>query len=107
MDGGTPKGMPDLLEELKYATDWIIKATPDGSNFYYQKGEGEKDHVLWVTSGKMSSQPVELGGEPRKMFKNPDDGVMPSFAAAALAVMARIYKYDEINLSHTIINVPI
>jgi hypothetical protein len=96
MDGGSPNGIPDLLEELKYATDWIIKATPDGSTFYWQKGEGDKDHKLWVTAGKMSAQPAEEGGEPRKMFKNPDDGVMPAFAAAALAVMSRVFKkYDE------------
>ncbi|MBN1575329.1 MAG: glycoside hydrolase family 9 protein [Chitinispirillaceae bacterium] len=97
MDGGTPDGMPDLLQELKYATDWIIKATPDGSNFYYQKGEGAKDHKLWVTAGKMSTMPVDSGGEPRKIYKNPDDGVMASLAAATLAVMSRIYKkYDEV-----------
>ena len=95
MAGGTPDGIPDLLQELKYATDWIIKATPDGSTFYYQKGEGEKDHKLWVTAGKMAKMPSDEGGDPRTIFKNPDDGVMASFAAAALAVMARIFKkYD-------------
>ncbi len=95
IDGGELDGVPDLVQELKYATDWIIKATPDGSTFYYQKGEGAKDHKLWVTAGKMSTMPVDSGGEPRKVFKNPDDGVMASFAAAALAVMSRIYrKYD-------------
>ncbi len=95
MSGGTPNGIPDLLEELKYATDWMIKATPDANNFYYQKGEGVKDHKAWVTAGKMSSLPVDSGGEPRKVFKNPNDGVMPSFAAATLAIMSRIYKrYD-------------
>lgn len=97
LEGGSPDGIPDLLQELKYATDWIIKAAPDGSTFYYQKGEGAKDHTTWVTSGKMSSQPVENGGEPRKVFKNPDDGMMPSFAAATLAIMSRVYKkYDTL-----------
>ena len=95
MDGGLPDGIPDLLEELKYATDWMIKATPDASTFYYQKGEGAKDHKAWVTAGKMSTLPVDSGGEPRKIYKNPDDGVMASFAAATLAVMSRVYKkYD-------------
>jgi endoglucanase len=97
MDGGTPNGIPDLLEELKYATDWMIKATPDASTFYYQKGEGVKDHKAWVTSGKMSTLPVDSGGEPRKVYKNPNDGVMASFAAATLAIMSRIYKkYDPV-----------
>jgi endoglucanase len=97
MAGGSPDGIPDLLQELKYATDWIIKATPDGSTFYYQKGEGGKDHQLWMTAGKMSAQPVEMGGEPRKVYKNPNDGVMAALAAGALAIMSRVYKkYDEI-----------
>jgi len=93
--GGKPNGTPDLLEELKYATDWIIKATPSGSRFYYEKGEGGKDHNTWVTAGKMSTQSVDNGGEPRKMWKDPNDGPMASFAAATLAIMSKIYrKYD-------------
>jgi len=96
MGGGRGDGIPDLLQELKYATDWIIKATPDGSTFYYQKGEGAKDHKLWVTAGKMSQQPADDGGEPRKIYKNPNDGVMAAMAASALAVMSRVYdKYDQ------------
>ena len=95
IDGGAPNGTPDLLEELKYATDWIIKATPDANTFYYEKGEGGPDHNTWVTAGKMSTQPVSDGGEPRKMCKNPNDGHMASYAAAAMAIMSRIYrKYD-------------
>jgi len=93
--GGKPNGIPDLLEELKYATDWIIKATPNGTTFYFEKGEGDYDHKQWVTAGKMSSLQTSDGGEPRKMWKDPNDGVMASFAAATLSIMSRIYrKYD-------------
>ena len=92
---GQPNGMPDLLEELKYATDWIIKATPDSTTFYYEKGLAEYDHTGWVSAGYRSKQSVYLGGEPRPIRKNPDDGAMASFAAAALSTMSRIYrKYD-------------
>jgi hypothetical protein len=97
-DDGTPNGTPDLLEELKYATDWIIKATPNATTFYYQKGDGDKDHKNWVTAGFMSTLANSEGGEKdgsRDIFKNPNDGVMASFAAATLAVMSKIYrKYD-------------
>ena len=97
INGGKPNGIPDLLEELKYATDWIIKATPDANNFYYQKGNGggSDDHKLWITSATL---PRSDGGEsdkPRPVCKNPNDGAMASFAAATLAVMSKIYhKYD-------------
>ncbi len=96
--GGQPNRIPDLLEELKYATDWIIKATPNANTFYYEKGNGEKDHRNWVTAGYMSTLTNEEGGEsdrPRDIYKNPNDGRMASFAAATLAVMSKIYrKYD-------------
>jgi len=95
--GGKPNGIPDLLEELKYATDYIIKAAPNATTFYSQKGDGTA-HQQWVTSGFMSTLPNSNGGEaggPRPIVKNPNDGVMPSFAASALAIMSRIYrKYD-------------
>ncbi|MDR2728091.1 MAG: glycoside hydrolase family 9 protein, partial [Chitinispirillales bacterium] len=101
MEGGKPNGIPDLLEELKYATDWIIKATPNASTFYYQKGRAKGDggdHNLWVTSGYKATLSREDGGEkdtPRPVKKNPDGPGKASYAAAALAVMARIYeKYD-------------
>jgi hypothetical protein len=97
-EDGSPNGTPDLLEELKYATDWIIKATPNATTFYYEKGHGDKDHKNWVTAGFMSTLANSEGGEkdgPRDIFKNPNDGVMASFAAATLAVMSKIYrKYD-------------
>lgn len=93
--GGSADGIPDLLQELKYATDWIIKATPNSSTFYYQKGDAGDDHNTWVTAGYMSTQSVSNGGEPRNTYHNPSDGVMPGFAAGALAIMSRVYrKYD-------------
>jgi hypothetical protein len=106
--GGKPSGIPDLLEELKYATDWIIKATPNGTTFYYEKGHGGKDHRNWVTAGFMSTLDNSEGGEKngsRDIFKNPNDGVMASFAAGTLAVMSRIYReydaaYADICLNH-------
>ncbi|MCL2689202.1 MAG: glycoside hydrolase family 9 protein [Chitinispirillia bacterium] len=94
---GRPNGIPDLLEELKYATDWIIKATPAVDTFYFQKGQG-REHSRWVTAGFNSTLPYAAGGEAdrvRDIFRNPNCRVMPSFAAATLAVMSRIYrKYD-------------
>ncbi|HXP90993.1 MAG TPA: glycoside hydrolase family 9 protein [Fibrobacteria bacterium] len=110
MSGGTPDGIPDLLQELKYATDWIIKATPNSSTFYSQKGDGSEDHGNgWYTSGYQSSnmsntQGGQQGGS-RPITKNPADAPMPAFAAAALAIMSNIYRkyspsYADSCLSH-------
>jgi len=115
-----PDGIPDLLQEVKYATDWILKATPDSKTFYFQKGTGGNysgtpskpygEHGHWVTSGFLSAQFEAIdGGEydkGRPIFKLGsssglpgevvvNDGSMPSFAAAALALMSiHFRKYD-------------
>ncbi|MEN9307115.1 MAG: endoglucanase-related protein glycoside hydrolase family 9 protein [Fibrobacterota bacterium] len=116
-----PDGIPDLLQEVKYATDWIIKATPDEKTFYFQKGTGGNsqdakapkpygEHGKWVTSGYYSAEVEAIDGgefdEGRPIFKLGkssglpgevvvNDGSMPSFAAAALALMSIHYrKYD-------------
>jgi endoglucanase len=94
--GGSPDGIPDILQELKYATDWIIKATPNSTTFYSQLGDFSYDHKVWATSGfKSATLAIADGGEkdgPRPIVKNPDDGPMPAFAAAALALMSKHYR---------------
>ncbi len=100
---GSPNGIPDILEEVKYATDFFIKATRDANTFYFQKGTGGTDqygeHAQWVTSGYYSEKfSANAGGEndkSRPVYKNPDDGSMPAFCAATLAAMSRAYrKFD-------------
>lgn len=98
--GGKPDGIPDLLQELKYATDWIIKATPDSKTFYSQLGSFSADHKVWATSGfKSATLNASEGGEkdkPRPIVKNPADGPMPALAAATLALMSKHYrKFSE------------
>src|SRR5690606_1784046 len=93
--GHKGNSIPDILDELKHATDYLLKRTRDASTFYYQVGEGGPDHTQWVTSAKMQSNPKSSGGQPRSAFKNPADGAMPALAGAALALMSRMYEpYD-------------
>jgi endoglucanase len=112
-DDGKPNGIPDILEEIKYATDFFIKAARDSETFYFQKGTGGSgpggEHGEWVTSGYYSQQLVsEAGGEKdisRPVYKNPEDGSMPSFCAATLAGMSRAYRrfdptYADLCLKH-------
>lgn len=94
-NGHQSNSIPDILDEVKHATDYIIKCTRDASTFYYQVGDGVADHKQWVTSAKMQNNGVGEGGEPRVSHKNPNDGAMPALAGAALALMARLYRpYD-------------
>lgn len=95
MSGGSPNGVQDILEELRYEADFFVKITFSESDFVYQKGEGGPDHTWWVHSGRMSEMPIAEGGEKegsRKIYGAADmsDGNMPGQCAAMLAVMARV-----------------
>ena len=96
---GIPNGIPDILDEVKYATDYFLKAIRDEKNFYYQIGEGGPDHKVWCTSVFKSALPKELGGElegSRSVYKLSKKGTsMVAFCGASLAAMSRLYrKYD-------------
>lgn len=93
--GHDPNGIPDVLDEVKHATDYFIKCTRSSAIFYYQVGSGGPDHAQWVTAVKMQTLDKTAGGQPRNVYKNPADASMPSFCGATLALMARLYKkYD-------------
>ncbi|MBQ0157330.1 MAG: glycoside hydrolase family 9 protein [Bacteroidales bacterium] len=97
---GKPNGIPDILDELKYATDFFMKCVRDKSTFYYQVGEGDPDHAVWCTSSLKATLPNSQGGEAngsRKVFKaNGKTTSMTSFCGATLAVMSRAYRpYDS------------
>ena len=97
---GKPDGIPDVLNEVKYATDFMLKAVRDNKTFYYQKGDGYWDHKVWCTSSVRSGVPNSIGGDadgPRMIMKATGKATaMASQAAAALAVMARVYaQFDK------------
>jgi hypothetical protein len=90
-----PNGIPDILDEVKHATDFFIKCTRNASTFYYQVGQGNPDHTKWVTAVQMQALPQTEGGQQRVVYKNPADASMPSFCGATLALMSRVYrKFD-------------
>lgn len=97
---GEPDGIPDILNEVKYATDYILKAVRDNQTFYYQKGDGDADHRIWCTSPVKSALSKYNGGEAdgtRMILKaNGNVTAMASQASSALAIMARVYaRYDQ------------
>lgn len=92
---GVPNGIPDILDEVKYATDYLMKCIRDKSTFYYQVGEGDADHKHWVTASVMATLPVSEGGEAegsRKVSKASGNVTsMAAFCGSALAAMSRLY----------------
>ena len=107
---GIPNKIPDILDEVKYATDYYIRCIPNGTTFYSQVGNGNYDHKNWVTSVTMATYAITDGGEAggsRPIKKNPDDGSMVSFCGATLALMSRMYRpfdaaYADLCLQHAL-----
>lgn len=102
---GEPNNIPDVLDEVKHATDFFIKAAKNSSTFYYEKGHGEKDHKKRITAVKMQTEDVGNGGELREMNKNPNGASMASMCGATLALMSRVYRpfdaaYADLCLTH-------
>ena len=87
-----------MLDEVRFACEFMIKATPNATTFYSQKGNGDYDHKNWVTSVAMAACSKTEGGQgsgSRDVVKNPNDGSMSSFCAATLALFSRVYaQYD-------------
>jgi len=111
-NGGTPNGIPDIIDELVYEADYVAKAAISTSAFVTKKGEGDPDHSNWITPGEMSYMSKSEGGEctsgggvnwntnppsvqactqsgPRLISTDVDQS-MASNAAAFLATMSRI-----------------
>ena len=88
---GAKNGIPDVLDELKYATDYFMKSFIDDNTFVYYVGS-PGDHNLWMTSSKQSEQTVENGGDPRPVWTSTTlGGPQAANYASALALMAIHY----------------
>ncbi|MFN3404316.1 MAG: glycoside hydrolase family 9 protein [Cytophagaceae bacterium] len=100
-NGHDPNFIPDVLDEIKHATDYFIKCAKNSNTFYYQVGQGDPDHSNWVTAVKMQTLAQAQGGQSRVVYKNPNDASMASFCGATLALMSRVYKRFDSNYANT------
>ncbi|MDP4179919.1 MAG: glycoside hydrolase family 9 protein [Bacillota bacterium] len=79
-----------ILDNIKWATDYIIKCHPSANVYYYQVGDGNADHKWWG--------PAECMQMARPAVKvdsaNPGSAVVGE-AAAALAAASAIFKATD------------
>lgn len=87
---GTPDGIPDILNEVKIATDYLIKCHPDDTTMIVRVG-GSQDHNYWVTSPYQSTLPVSKGGGKRPVYNKAKADIC-GICAAALALMSNLYR---------------
>jgi hypothetical protein len=71
-------------------TDYLIKCHVNNSIMIQQVSDGN-DHNVFFTSPYQSTQPVSSGGGVRPIYDGAQ-GDIKALAAAALALMSRLYK---------------
>ena len=98
---GKPDEIPDILNECKYATDFIQKAVYKADSFYCFKGDLKADKKIWCTSVFKAGFAKANGGESDTVrtltVATGNATSMSALAGASLATMARVYKpFDDV-----------
>jgi endoglucanase len=96
-----PNGIPDVLDQAKYAVDYLVKLNHGSSDLISRIG-GRQDHNQWVSSPAQSKLGVDQGGGARPV--NPYDTAHADLAgitAASLAIMSRLWKAHDAELAAT------
>lgn len=92
--GGAPNGIPDVLDEVGYATDYLVKAHVATDQLVGMVGSTNADHAQWVTCVFQESLDPEQGGHPRPVSMDANADIA-GLTAGALALMARLVRpYD-------------
>lgn len=96
---GPPNNIPDILDEVAWALDWLVKAHPDPETLVQSVGGFDFDHASWEPCDIKAGLPVERGGEPRPVDLDIDmEGQVEAGAdfagmtAAALALGAKVFE---------------
>jgi endoglucanase len=61
---GVPNGVVDVLDQVRVATDYLVKAHIDSETLAARVGDG-RDHEVWTTSPFQSTRPAAEGGGVR------------------------------------------
>ena len=104
-----PNGIPDIVDEIKWGIDWLLKMNPNDIEFYNQIAD-DRDHMGFrlptldsISYGKNLERPVYLAtGTPQGVFKhkNRSEGLASAVGkfASAFALASQILKpyYPEL-----------
>ena len=79
--------LPQMLDALKWGTDWLIKAHPSANVFYAQVGNGSADHAFWGAPEVMT-----MGRPASKLDPTRPGSDVAGEAAAALAAASIVFR---------------
>ncbi|MBD3391280.1 MAG: hypothetical protein GF418_04450, partial [Chitinivibrionales bacterium] len=82
----SPDGIPDILNEVKVATDYLIKAVISQNTVVMDVGDAFQDHQVWSDG---------YGASSARTVYTATGADVPGLYAAALALMSQLYEpYD-------------
>jgi len=86
-NGSGSDGVPDILNQVKYATDYMMKAVINESTIILDVGRAEEEHQTWGVTNS--------GGRDASKCLTCSGADIPATYAACLALMSTLYrKYD-------------
>ncbi len=83
-------GIPDVLNQAKYATDYFLKAVVSNSTVVMDMGQASQEHGDINQSGYQASQAF-----PNRPAILADGADVPGFYAATLALMSIVYRTHD------------
>lgn len=84
--------LDEILDEIKWATDYFIKAHPSPNTFYYNCGNGESDHSVWAPHELLDFITVR---DSHKVDETTPGSDVAGMTAAALALAS--INFEETN----------
>lgn len=91
-------GIPDILNEVKFATDYIIKAVINNNSVVYDIGDGDADHACPLNGCGGPTNSSSVGNRPVRMADGAD---VPGLYAASLALMSILYREFDADYADT------
>lgn len=90
------------LDNIKWANDYFIKCHPKDEVYYYQVGDGNKDHTYWGSAETVS---YKMSRPAYCVTKDKPGSAVCGETAASLAICSLVYreidpKYSDLCLSH-------
>ncbi len=80
----------NLLANLRWATDYLMKCHPNADTYYYQVGDANKDHGFWG-----AAEVLQMERPAFKLTKNASGTTVLAETAAALAAAAVVFKSSD------------
>ncbi|MDQ2085783.1 glycoside hydrolase family 9 protein [Herbivorax sp. ANBcel31] len=84
--------LEDILDEIKWGTDYLIKCNPEPDVLYYLSGHGESDHSVWIPH-----ELLEYRTDRSSFRLDPETpgSDVAGMAAAALTIASLIFEETD------------